>query len=228
MILDDFHLWCLHCEDHIERKGHIRQEFNNLGVLDKVEFYYTTKGDWLSKVAESIPTIHTAYYNKYQINNPNIYGNVLSCLIGWYNIMKISLIRNYKYIMCFEDDIKFLINRQQLDNILLYLPKDFDIIKMYHSCELLYIKDGCAYVDYNLKEIPIYNNEVDNLFTKNKCVINNCWFIYSQKAIKKYIENINKYINIADRNINYTDDDLNWYYNNYQFCNMEKLRSSIN
>lgn len=227
MVLNDFHLWCLHCEDHIERKGHIRQQFNNLGVLDKVEFYYTTKGDWLSKVAESIPTIHTAYYNKYKVNNPNIYGNVLSCLIGWYNIMKISLIRNYKYIMCFEDDIKFLINRQQLDNILLYLPKDFDIIKMYHSCELLYIKDGCAYVDYNLKEIPIYNNEVDNLFTKNKCIINNCWFIYSQNAIKKYIENINKYINVADRNINYTNN-LNWYYNNYQFCQVNNFKSSIN
>lgn len=226
MTVNDFHLWCLNCVDHQERTKFITNEFDKLGILNNVEFYYNTKISWFTGLSNHIPTIHTPYYDGIKINKTDVYGNVLSCLINWYNIMKISLIRNYEYIMCFEDDVKFCIDRNKLDYILQNLPENFDVIKFWHS-EIGYRKNGKRYLRYiNSNNIQQYNYQND-LWTNKPSIPGNCWFAYSRKAIMRWLNNCNKYLRVADQNIYYDDNDLNWYYNSYKLCEVDTMKSTI-
>ena len=226
MTINDFHLWCLNCVDHQERTKFITNEFNKLQILSDVEFYYAAENNLFIELSNHVQTIHTPYYDRLKKYKSGLYGNVLSCLINWYNIMKISLIRNYDYIMCFEDDIKFCIDRNKLDYILKNLPEDFDIIKFWHS-EINEFKNGNYHVgNIKFNNMQQYNYQ-NNLWTNKSSIPGNCWFAYSKKAIIRWLNNYDKYIRVADRNIYYYDNDLNWYYNNYKLCEVNTFKSTI-
>lgn len=191
MKIDDLHIWCLNLIDAIERHDVMLNEFDKIGIKDKVQFYYNTNLPIYNLFGQIIPTFQTNWYQ--QLNNicEQLYGRVLSCAIGWYNIMKISYIKGYEYIMCFEDDVQININEDEFKDILNKIPEDFDVVKLLYPASNY--GNEIISPDKINDVLPKYNINDQNIFDSYEMLKCNAWFIINRKTMKIWIDVMENY-----------------------------------
>lgn len=118
--LNDFNkIWCLHCIEQEERLKTSQYEFKKVGILDKVEYRFTS-------------------FQPNNINFSKIFPNIKNtgefhCTREHYTMIKIAYKLKYDYILIFENDIK-LIKKKYFDQFMNNIPDDFDILRLGGQC----------------------------------------------------------------------------------------------
>lgn len=142
-------IYCLHLADDIDRYEYCVNEFNKIGILDQVEFWWTCKRNISNDIGYTIPTLIDDNYerelNRNIISRNELYGNIFNCTLEHYTIMKTSYLRGFDNILIMEDDVRFIDNLELIEDTFNNLPNNYDIIKFYDTegsvCEGWYSND---------------------------------------------------------------------------------------
>lgn len=113
-------VFCLSLADNISRRNLMHWELKRVGILDSGIFHWKI-------------TVKNEFY-KFIWSNPGFpwedwwrhMSVALNCTMGHYEIMKESLARGFRQVLIIEDDVRFLKDTNEIDNLLNTLP-DYDI-----------------------------------------------------------------------------------------------------
>ena len=141
-----------------------------------------------------------------EANNLNgYYKHHISVSLAHISAWQISLAEGYNKILVFEDDVKFIENKEKIIETFKNRPKDADIVH-YGYIQLLDWQDG-------------YNEKYDETFSKTNKQIdgNQCYSIYNQETLKKIIDHQNSIFSVVDQ---FMQDipNINRYYANEKIC----------
>ena len=124
-------IYCLHCIEDIDRYNYIIKTINNFGGKGMLGQTYISKFTKLkinTHIGNKITEIHTDFYNHIKHQNPNVYGNVFSCMYNLLQLISHAYYLGYESILCIEDDIEFNENIKSFNNYLDNKPENADII----------------------------------------------------------------------------------------------------
>jgi GR25 family glycosyltransferase involved in LPS biosynthesis len=201
---------CLSLTEREDRRNFMKQQFEKLGLLDKVYFKYTCHIPFENEMAAYLA--HNYNFSKTQdIDNINWFskGSVFNCCREWYSIMKNCYDLGYKNVLGFEDDVlikdfdKF---KKYLENI----PENFDLIRFGVTNPIKSdLKEFGNDYYYKIEaNHPYYNDKFGGLMC---CLFN-------RKIMDFFIDFINKngYVS-ADHPIMNLPSDIN------NYCSKERL-----
>ena len=198
-------IFIINLEYRIDRKVHIENELKKQNITN-YEFFKAIKpsindvNNWNQKFCEN--------------KNDNYKIGCLGCLLSHYEIIKISLKRNYKCILILEDDTVFKNNFTNLLNYSTQLNHNFDmlylsgshlgntnkisenIIKIngtYTTGSYLITNDAMNYFVNNIKN---YNKEVDVFLAENIQPYFNCFCVipHLTTQLEGFSDIQNKYV----------------------------------
>lgn len=141
-----------------------------------------------------------------EANNTNeYYKHHISVLLAHISAWQISLAEGYNKILVFEDDVKFIEDKEKIIETFKNYPKDADIVH-YGYIKLLDHQDG-------------YNEKYDETFSKTNKQIDGtqCYSIYNQETLKKFID-YQKFIFSATDQFMQDIPNINRYYVNEKIC----------
>ena len=141
-----------------------------------------------------------------EANNLNgYYKHHISVLLANLSTWQISLAEGYNKILVFEDDVKFIEDKEKIIETFKNRPKDADIVH-YGYIKLLDHLDG-------------YNEKYDETFYKTNKQIDGCqcYGIYNQETLKKFIDYQKSIFSVTDQ---FMQDipNINRYYANEKIC----------
>lgn len=198
-------IFIINLEYRIDRKVHIENELKKQNITN-YEFFKAIKpsindvNNWNQKFCEN--------------KNDNYKIGCLGCLLSHYEIIKLSLKRNYKCILILEDDTVFKNNFTNLLNYSTQLNHNFDmlylsgshlgntnkisenIIKIngtYTTGSYLIRNDAMNYFVNNIKN---YNKEVDVFLAENIQPYFNCFCVipHLTTQLEGFSDIQNKYV----------------------------------
>lgn len=206
MTIESFNkIWCLHCVDHKDRYEISKKEFEKVGILDKVEYRWTSLQP-IENLRQSNKLKHLKSEGEYH------------CTREHYTMIKIAYHLGWNYIMIFEDDVKF-IKKEYFDKFMNNIPDNFDILRF----------GGAANTVFN-NGPSLYNN---GIYWSNEkqylwCTIG---YAMSRKAMKYYLSYIEKSYVVADMPLydmnSIMNSGLNCYFSTLPICYYYKFDSSI-
>lgn len=123
--------YCLHLSEASDRYENLINEFNNLGIKDKVEIWWTSKKPINIVIGNNIESLKTEYYERLYKQNKNIYSRVFDCAYNHYSIIKQAYERGLNNILIIEDDIYFNKNKNIINNIFNIMPNNYKMIRFY-------------------------------------------------------------------------------------------------
>lgn len=199
-------IFIINLEYRIDRKVHIEKELKKQNITN-YEFFKAIKpsindvNNWNQKFCEN--------------KNDNYKIGCLGCLLSHYEIIKLSLKRNYKCILILEDDTVFKNNFTNLLNYSTQINHNFDmlylsgshlgntnkisenIIKVngtYTTGSYLITNNAMNYFVNNIKN---YNKEVDVFLAENIQPYFNCFCIipHLTTQLEGFSDIQNKYVN---------------------------------
>ena len=196
MTINDFDkIYCINCIDNIKRYYNVRNQFQYVNILDKIDFKNVIR------------------YKDIQLSSP-FNGNCLGfnkiksdasyhVTMYHYELIKTSYLLGYDYIIIFEDDINF-IKKKYFDKFMNNIPNDFDIILFD------YMDIEQEHEPYDLTQ---FNNNI--LYQKtDKSYWKVAFYALSRKGMEyffKYFEDYN-YTCVADLPVGQRNDkNLNFY-----------------
>ena len=141
-----------------------------------------------------------------EANNTNeYYKHHISALLAHISTWQVSLAEGYNKILVFEDDVKFIEDKEKIIETFKNHPKDADIVH-YGYIQLLDWQDG-------------YNEKYDEIFSKTNKQIDGlqCYGIYNQETLKKFID-YQKFIFSANDQFMQDIPNINRYYTNEKIC----------
>ena len=139
-------VYCLHLAEAEYRYVTSKYYFEQVGVLDQIEYWWTVKRPFDCNCIEYFPALKNVYYDNYVSKNSSVYAAVFNCAYEHYTIVKQAYLRGFNSILIFEDDVKIHVNKEQFENIMNNVPSDFDIIQFYDT-DRWYRKQAYEIVD---------------------------------------------------------------------------------
>ena len=168
-------IYCLHLAESSERLNSSKKEFFEIGIYDYVDYWWTCLHPYTKEIHDFL-----SYTNRFR--NRVYYANNYNCTRNWYEIIKTSYLRGYEHILCFEDDIKFNVTKEEFEKYMKEIPNDYDIIRFgytdknntFENNESLYVEDYGHF---------IYGAEM---------------FALSKNGMKYYIDYMDEHFGAAD------------------------------
>lgn len=188
--------YCINLVESRERHNYCAQQFNNIGI--DVNFWYTTRRPIMQMFGSQIPGIKTDAYTNIQNNfNPYTFGAVFSCVFEHYSIIKQAYERGLNNIIIFEDDIEFLINKDEWNYCIENIPKSYHLCRFQYTGESLlnFTKNISPFIPETTKRLSAMAyaiskegmREYINAFEHNKILCADMMFFY---LTNKYVNNI--------------------------------------
>lgn len=188
-------MYCLHCIEDKDRYNNCQNEFSKVGILDKIDYYITSKIS-INVGIQNNNNLGRIGYN--QIKNDATYYTTLN----HYHIIDIAYKSNYNYIIVFEDDIK-LIKKEYFDLFMNNIPNNFDIILFKY-----YFDDpNLLFSLQQFKENQLYIQTSQNYWSS-------AFYALSRRGMEYYLEYTQKckFGNVSDLPFGYRNDkDINFY-----------------
>lgn len=198
--------YCLHLVEATDRYDNCVNQFNKLGILNQVDFWWTCKRSISTKVGNFLTELHTPFYNGIYKCNENVYSGVFNCSLEHYTIVKQSYLRGYNSILIIEDDIFFNEDINYIEDIFNNLPEDYDVIKFYS----MYVFNN-YYIDQQNKISHVNKHFTNNIFG----ICSTKMYALSRNGMKMLIEKYDEAFNpsdiVLDRIKYKNDNNENWF-----------------
>lgn len=204
-------IYCLHLADAHSRYLTSQYAFEKVGILDQVEYWWTVKRPFISKCIDKFPNLKNWYYDCYIDKKPSVYNNVFNCAYEHYTMIKQSYIRGFESIMIFEDDIYIHVDKENFENVMNSIPKDYDVIQFFDTFRW----------DWNqFNNVFFGENKGITSFIKldtGKMKLSTIAYALSRRAMKEIIDMYDKFgLLIADKIFEKIDTSkLNYYVPEY-------------
>jgi hypothetical protein len=218
-------IYCLHCIEDINRYNYIIKTITNFGGQGMLSQTYISKFTKLkinTHIGNNITEIHTDYYNLIKKQNPDVYGNVFSCMYNWLQLISHAYYLGYNSILCIEDDIGFNENIESFNDYLDNKPENADIILF--GCKIFRAPN----IFDELKSNNLYI-KVDNSYK-----ISGMYGVWMNKrGMEYYLKYIQEKICCADLLFNNIDNEIqrqlniNIYLPNKEFISHKYVFNSI-
>lgn len=123
-------IYCLHLAENKERYEHCVKEFEKIGIIDKVNFWWQTRS-FLNEQAAELYRDYYEFFEAYRNASKKVLGAIYSCSRGHYEIIKTSYERGFENILIMEDDITFKDENsfKVLMDVMDRAPEDYECIK---------------------------------------------------------------------------------------------------
>jgi GR25 family glycosyltransferase involved in LPS biosynthesis len=193
MIFDKIfdHIYVINLKNSIDRKEHIKKEFERVGIK-KYDFFEATNHNsdevkYLidNNLVKTFPNCFRCNQNRCNCENNFLTNFQLGNWCSFINIFKDIIKNNYKFVLICEDDIVFSFQYDRIINNLLS-KESFNYYNINMNLPLL-IRMGTAFRSEN------HNSNAKPIFLKNFALCNPCFAINKQMAII-YL----KYLKIID------------------------------
>lgn len=228
-------IYCIHYEKHSERAERIQNELLRVGILNSKVFKWEIGYDspFYSYIQRGIK-----FHPGEDISKPQFYG-AFKCSLSHYMIMKEAKYLEYNRILILEDDVVFLKDLTQIENLLDDIP-DYDICLLdkftYNNknygiiCNDLSMKINDKYskfdsrIDFgssacyslSLKAVNVFIKKLETEFCASDHTFNN----YDGEL--KNLKRVFSYTNLAKQK-NYTEHNYKNFFNEdvaYRFVNL--------
>lgn len=118
------HIFSVTCTNNIKQIDILKNELNRVDILNS--------GIYTNFINVDSPFYKLIYDNVNKIDNLNPFNGATKLTYAVYYLLRLSYEFGYERIIIMEDDIKFLKDKEELNNLLKYIfnnaPKNFDII----------------------------------------------------------------------------------------------------
>lgn len=118
------HIFSVTCTNNIKQINILKNELNRVDILNS--------GIYTNFINVDSPFYKLIYDNVDKIDNLNPFNGATKLTYGVYYLLRLSYELGYERIIIMEDDIKFLKDKEELNNLLKYIfnnaPENFDII----------------------------------------------------------------------------------------------------
>lgn len=121
-------IYCLQLAENKNRHKKNVAEFEKVGILDQIEYWWAVKRPFLKDVTKIQPNLICDFYDTWTKYNSMTYANVANCAIEHYSIVKQAYERGFERILIIEDDVEFKISAAKLEIVMSNTPSDFDLI----------------------------------------------------------------------------------------------------
>lgn len=124
-------IFYIHLIEDKYRFENIKNTIDKFHLENKIEILQNIKMNEVltNEIGNKIEFLHTDYYDKLNINNKNLYGNVMGCSISWYTAIKQAYLRGFNSALFLEDDITFIDNIDLINDVFDHIPENYDLIK---------------------------------------------------------------------------------------------------
>lgn len=143
-------IYCLSLSDVQERQSMMKKSLSEYFPQDDVKFWETVHKPLINnRIAQAIidselagqnnyktPYIETEYYKRqkeFPDQQKNIMGTIFDCAFNVYSILKVSEALGHDHICIFEDDFRFIREKDVFYNYLDKMPEDYDLIRFYSA-----------------------------------------------------------------------------------------------
>ena len=118
------HIFSVTCTNNIKQIDILKNELNRVDILNS--------GIYTNFINVDSPFYKLIYDNVDKIDNLNPFNGATKLTYAVYYLLRLSYELGYERIIIMEDDIKFLKDKEELNNLLKYIfnnaPENFDII----------------------------------------------------------------------------------------------------
>lgn len=117
-------IYCLHYLPNKERKVKIDSEFERVGILNSgiLHYKFTYPSPFDKVLLRSLP-----YNKKFVLQH--ILPRAINAGMGYYSIYQEALGLGYTKVLVIEDDIAFLKDVEELEDILNHIPEEWDFLR---------------------------------------------------------------------------------------------------
>lgn len=172
-------IWCIKYTGHQERFKGLDDEFNRVWLLnDKFQYHYTYMSPFIQ-----ILNIVTKNKNL----NKCVNENILSAALGHYHCIKTSYELGHNKIMILEDDIRFMIDLDEVSKIIDNIPIDYDIVLLD-----TFPSSSETYNDY------ISNRKINDYFAEYDIMHSCGCYILNRKAMEKILHKYEEILDVPD------------------------------
>ena len=187
-------IYCLHFIPFIERKQLMDFQLDRVGILHSSIFeYHYEYGTYSDKIYDNYVREHSIGKMK-EISD----GRVVSIIFNHYNAIREAYSRGCKRILILENDVRFLKNLNQIEQILEHRPKDANLI--------LYDK---FIFDYKMAQ---QFKSVNDYFSTWQDLSSASCYQLDRKGMKKIIQKEEKFLVCIDWYFYYKElEGLNYY-----------------
>lgn len=176
------HIFCIHFLPFKERMDRLKNELRRVDLLDndRFSFEFTVPSEY-DKVIFN--------YTKNVGRNNLLTVNQLNLVLGTYKILMQSKIMDYERILIIEDDIAFLKNKKEIQNIIDKLPDEYDI------CLFDKFKDKSITIDEYQSYI---DDKINDCYSRYKRLKSCGCYSLTKKCIEKFIKMYETFLMITD------------------------------
>lgn len=205
--------YCLHLVEAKDRYESTIRQFEAMGILDDIEYWYTCRRPFAKNLYQLLPSIQTELYDDVKRRNDNIYESVFNCSLEHYTIIKTSYERGLNSIAIIEDDISFFIDKDRFEYMISNIPSDYDVIQFHNQqrSRQRYLEEQLNIA--NLDKYVKVNN-IDYWFSSTM------FYALNRNGMKHFIELHDEHdLLIADHPFRYIDTSkYNFYLSPCEFC----------
>ena len=176
-------IYVIHLAERPYRYESMMTEFQNIGIEEKVEVWWTCKREISNQIGDNIKTLRTSFYEQKRQLCENVYGSVFNCSLEHYTIIKQAYLRGFESILIMEDDISFIKDKSFFEKCVELMPHDYDIVKFHNTRAINRDIDTIKYIKSNFyvhstlcyalsrRGMQLLIEEYDNFFAASDVVI---------------------------------------------------------